>query len=53
MTSLSVKQQRIKLVEKLSIVVELLSLDALTLTLDIQEGAWAKKVGLALLKKFD
>ncbi len=56
MTSSSTKWQRIKLVEKLLIVVELGKVTFLGCThtsiwaLDIQEGAWAKKVGLSLLK---
>jgi hypothetical protein len=56
MTSLSTKQQRIKLVDKLLIVVKLGKVTSLGCihvniwVLDIQEGAWAKKVGLASFK---
>jgi hypothetical protein len=55
-TSLNI---RIKLMEKLSIVAELTKVIFLGCThdnicaLDTQEGAWAKKVGLASLKKIN
>ncbi len=58
-TSLSSKRGRIKLVEKLSTMVELRKIVFLGGThgnmwaLDTQEETWAKKVGLVSLKKFD
>jgi hypothetical protein len=58
-TSLNIKKRRIKLMEKLLIVAELAKVIFLGCThdnicaLDTQERAWAKKVGLASLKKFD
>ncbi len=58
MTSLSTKRQRIKL-KKLSTIVELGKviflgcIHASIWALDIQEGTWVKKVGLASLKKFE
>ncbi len=57
MTSLSTKRQRIKLVDKLLTVAKsrkVTSLGCIHVSiwvLDIQEGAWAKKVGLASFKK--
>ncbi len=59
MTSLNTKRQRIKLLKKLPIVAKLGKVTFLGCThviiwaLDTQEGAWAKKMGLALLKKID
>jgi hypothetical protein len=59
MPSLSTKQQKIKLVEKLPTIVELGKVTFLGCfhisiwALDIQEATWAKKIGLTSLKKFD
>ncbi len=57
-TFLNIKQRRIKLVEKLPTVVELKKVLSWMhswqyLGLDIQEEAWAQKVGLVSLKKFN
>ncbi len=59
MTSLSTKRWRIELVKKLSTVVKLKKVTFMGCTrtniwaLETQEGAWAKKVGFASLKKLD